>query len=577
MNVFNEIKQQINYIADKLFAIIPNQKQLSVELPKNPEHGDLSTNIAMLIAKSLSKSPMEVAELISAQLATLPYISKVNVAAPGFINISFKNEVWLKTLAEIIKQDINFGDNNLGNNEAINIEFVSTNPTGPMHIGHSRGAIYGDTLAELMKKSGYKVTKEYYINDAGNQIDILAKSAYIRYLQELGDAIESIPEGLYPGDYLIPVGKLLYKQFGVTLKNMAENERLEIIKKIAIDEMMKLIKTDLAELGVKHDVYFSEKTLHEENKITQLVDMLEKKHLVYRGVLAPPKGKITEDWEEREQLLFKTTDFGDDIDRALKKSNGEWTYAAADIAYMQNKIDRGFKKITMVLGADHLGYKKRMQAAAIALGGDKIEFEIKFCQLVNLFKNGQPFKMSKRKGNFITVEDVLEEVDKDIVRFYMLTRRNDQVLDFDFDKVKEQSKDNPVFYVQYANARINSILKNAHEQNPDFTRRLNDGNYDLTLLKNPFEIQLIKMMANWTKTIELACIHQEPHRIAFFLIELASEFHSFWNKGGEDPSLRFIILDNFETSLSRLVLAKAVKIIIGSGLKIFNVSPVDHM
>ena len=576
MNIFDEIKQRVNLIATKLFNILSNQKQLSVELPKNLEHGDLSTNIAMLLAKILVRNPLEIANLIKQELEKLDYIEQINVAAPGFININLKADIWYQTLATIITQGTNFGDSNLGKKEAINIEFVSCNPTGPMHIGHSRGAIYGDSLAEVMKKSGYLVTKEFYTNDAGNQITMLAKSVYFRYLEAMGEK-NKMPEGLYPGEYLVAVGQKLFKEYGEKLEKMLEQERLELITQYSIDAMMRLIRNDLAMLGVIHDVFISEKTLHDQNKIADVVNLLKQKNLVYCGTLAPPKGKLPDDWEEREQLLFRTTEFGDDVDRSLQKPNGDWTYVAADIAYMQNKIDRGFKKITIILGADHQGYKKRMQAAAYALGGEKIEFEIKFCQLVNFFQNGQPFKMSKRQGTFITVEDVLAEVDKDMVRFVMLTRRNDQVLDFDLEKVKEQSKDNPVFYVQYANARINSILKNAEEQNPEYFKRIEAANYDLDLLNSPEDLNLIKLMASWPKIVELACIHQEPHRIAFFLIELASEFHSFWSKGNENPNLRFIIAENFEKSLARLMLAKAVSITIASGLKIFNITPIKQM
>lgn len=577
MNIFDELKQQINQIANNVFNFSLNQNQLSVELPKDSTHGDLSTNIAMIIAKPLGKPSMEIAKIVKLELEKLPYVENVTIAGPGFINLNLKIDVWHKILAQIIRNGVSFGDNNLGNGEAINIEFVSTNPTGPMHIGHSRCGIYGDALANLMIKSGYKVTKEFYINDAGAQIDMLAKSAYVRYLETSGEEIGQIPEGLYPGDYLIPVGEGLFSQYGASLKEMGDIERIELVKEFSVNAMMELIKKDLKILGVEYDVFFSEKTLHKENKIAQILEVLEKRDIVYRGVLPPPKGKITEDWEAREQLLIRTTEFGDDVDRSMQKSNGDWTYAAADVAYMKSKLDRGFKKITMVLGSDHLGYKKRMQAIVHALAGDEVEFEIKFCQIVNFLKNGQPFKMSKRKGVFITVEDVLDEVDKDLVRFVMLTRRNDQVLDFDLEKVKEQSKDNPVFYVQYANARVNSILTAANEKDPKYLKRIEQGDYDLTLLKREEEIHLIKLMASWSKIVELSCIHQEPHRIAFYLIELASEFHSFWSKGNEDNSLRFIIPDDFETSLARLMLAKSVSIVIASGLKIFNVIPVEKM
>ena len=571
MNIFDQLKQEVNNIAQNLFFCLPNQHQLSIELPKNPDHGDLSTNIAMLLAKTLGKSPLEIANLIKEQLEKINYISQVNVANPGFINIILNSNIWFESLKDVIEQDINFADNNLGNNQAINIEFLSTNPTGPMHIGHSRCAIYGDALAKLMSKCGYKVTKEYYINDAGAQIDVLARSTYLRYLEASGEVIGEIPEGLYPGDYLIPVGEALFKKYGPNLKDM------ELVKAFAIDAMMELIKNDLKLLKVEYDVFFSEKTLHKQGKIAEIVKFLEDKNLVYRGVLTPPKGKLPDDWEEREQLLFKTTDFGDDIDRPLQKSNGDWTYAAADLAYMKNKIERGFKKITMVLGADHLGYKKRMQAAALSIGGKEVEFDIKFCQLVNFLKNGQPFKMSKRKGNFLTVDDVLEEVDKDIVRFVMLTRRNDQVLDFDFEKVKEQSKDNPVFYVQYANARVNSIFRNAAEQNEEYIKRIENKKYDLTKLNSPEDLKLIKLIVSWSKIVEQACIHQEPHCLVFFLIELASEFHSFWSKGNDNSDLRFIIPNDFEKTLARLMLAKSVSIIIRSGLEVLSITAMEKM
>lgn len=571
MNIFDQLKQDVNNIVQNLFSCTPNQRQLSIELPKNSDHGDLSTNIAMILAKSQAKNPMVIAESIKSELEKLSYVNQVNIAKPGFINLNLTSQSWLSSLEDIIKQDIKFGNNNIGQGENINIEFLSTNPTGPMHIGHSRCAIYGDALAKLMDKCGYNVTKEYYINDAGAQINVLAKSAYLRYLEASGEVIGEIPEGLYPGDYLIPVGEALFKKYGSGLKDM------ELIKEFAVSSMMELIKQDLKLLKVEYDVFFSEKTLHKQNKIDEVVKSLEDKNLVYRGVLEPPKGKLPDDWEEREQLLFRTTNFGDDIDRPLQKSNGDWTYAAADLAYMKNKIERGFKKITMVLGADHLGYKKRMQAAALSIGGKEIDFDIKFCQLVSFLKNGQPFKMSKRAGTFLTVDDVLEEVNQDIVRFVMLTRRNDQVLDFDFEKVKEQSKDNPVFYVQYANARVNSILKNAEEQNKEYIKRINSNEYDLSKLNSPEDFKLIKLMSSWSKIVEQACIHQEPHRLVFFLIELSSEFHSFWSKGNDNSDLRFIITNDFEKTLARLMLAKSVSIIIRSGLDVLNITPVDKM
>lgn len=579
MNIFNELKQQINLITEELFAIKVNQNQLSIELPKNPDHGDLATNIAMILAKPLAKSPMQIAESFKTALEKIEYILQVNIASPGFINLTIDSKIWQTTLATIIKEGTSFGANNLGNGEKVNIEYVSCNPTGPMHIGHSRGAIYGDALANLMSKCNYKVTKEFYINDAGSQIITLVKSAYLRYLEAKGENIGAIPEGLYPGDYLIPIGQELLKKYGPNLTDM------NLVREFTVNAMLELIKKDLSLLKVEHEVFFSEKTLHDQNKIAEAVEILNKQNLIYRGMLIPPKGKKPDDWEEREQLLFRTTDFGDDLDRALQKSNGDWTYVAADIAYMQNKIERGFNKITMVLGADHSGYKKRMQAIAIALGNNKIDFDIKFCQLVNFLKDGQPFKMSKRKGTFITAQDVLNEVDANIVRFVMLTRKNDQIIDFDFEAVKEQSKDNPVFYVQYANARVNSILKKAKELNitpppssslTEATKELEIGDL-IHLLNSKEDIALIKLMASWPKIIEGAAIHQEPHRLVFFLIDLAAEFHSFWSKGNDQPSLRFIIPDNTELTLARLVLAKSVSIVIKSGLEILSIEALEQM
>lgn len=578
MNIFDSIKQEIVIIVTKLYGSNLNLSNISVELPREKSHGDLATNVALIIAKQLNQPSIEIAKLLAQEIANIKHILKAEIAGPGFINLSIDPSIWELLLNNVVKLGVNYGDNNLGKGEAINIEFVSCNPTGPMHIGHSRGGIYGDSLANLMKKCGYKICREFYINDAGSQIDTLAKSAYIRYLQAKDKIEMSIPEGYYPGEYLIEVGEALFDEYGDELAKMDEADRLNIIRDFTVSAMMKTIKSDLEMLGIKHDVFFSEKTLHQQKLIDKLVEKLQEKGVVYRGILPPPKGKTTDYWEPREQLLIKSTDFGDDVDRSLQKSNGEWTYAAADIAYMQDKIDRGFKKITMILGVDHLGYKKRMQATAFALAGKEIDFEIKFCQIVNFLQDGEPLKMSKRKGTFITVEDVLSQVDKDIVRFMMLTRKNDQILDFDLEKVKEQSKDNPVFYVQYANARVNSIINNAITNDKEiFAEAIQNNKFNFSLLQREEELSLIKLLASWPKIVELACLHQEPHRVAFYLIELAAEFHGLWSKGNEDPSLRFIIKDKNELSLARLGLAKAVSIVIKSALQIFNVIPVEKM
>jgi len=583
MNIFSTIRTDILSTIDKLAAngSLPGglpYAAITAEPPKEKSHGDISTNAAMALAKIAGKAPKELAELIAAALRKRPYISDVTIAGPGFINIVLQASQWQHLITDIIEHDVGYGNSEIGKGQKVNIEYVSVNPTGPMHIGHARCAVYGDALSLLLLKCGYNVTKEYYINDAGSQIDTLAKSAYLRYRQACSEAIELIPEGLYPGDYLIQTGEALFAHFGRKLLAMQEEEWLPIVRTFATDSMMVLIRDDLRAMGIEHDVFTSEKKLHEKKLIDEVVGKLTKSGLVYKGVLEPPKGKKPDDWEEREQTLFRSTQFGDDCDRPLQKSDNSWTYFAADIAYAQDKINRGFNSLVLVLGADHGGYRKRMEAAVSALSGNGVDIDIILCQLVHFVENGQPLKMSKRAGNYITVRDVLDMVGKDILRFIMLTRKNDMVMEFDMEKVREQSKDNPVFYVQYAHARARSVLRNATAEMPQAAKLLQELSPALLeKLNRPEELALIRLLASWPRIVETAALHHEPHRIAFYLQDVASEFHGLWNKGNEDKSLRFIITGDDELTAARLALVKSVAIIVASGLFIFNVVPVEEM
>ncbi|MCC2646332.1 MAG: arginine--tRNA ligase [Rickettsiaceae bacterium] len=577
MEIYSKLKTAIIECINKLYSSDEvDIKSLTVESPKDPLHGDLATNAAMILGGQLKKSPRDIAAALKIALSEIDYISHVEIAGPGFINFTLKPIIWQDSLKDILRNGVSYGDSKIGNKIKVNVEFVSANPTGPMHIGHARGAVYGDALARLLQKAGFEVVKEYYMNDYGGQIDVLAKSAYIRYLEFAKNEQIEIPAGLYPGDYLIPVGEALYKEYGKNFIDAQEEEYLLLIKQFAIEKMMELIKQDLEDLGIKHDVFFSEKTLHDSGNIDKAVDELKAKDLVYKGMLEAPKGKLPDDWEEREQLLFKSTIYGDDQDRPLQKSNGQWTYFAADVAYTRDKLERGFESLILVLGADHGGYVKRLEAIAKAFDPN-VKLEVKIGQLVNFIKDGEPVKMSKRAGTFTTVRDVINEVGKDIIRFIMLTRKNDAVMDFDLDKVKEQSKDNPVFYVQYAHVRTKSILENAKNQLEEAYLKFYKGNYDLTLLESEEEMHLIKTLASWPKTIESAAIQAEPHRIAFYLQNLASEFHSLWNLGKEKEFYRFIIVDNIELTTARLALAKAIQIVISSGLEVLGVKALDRM
>ena len=583
MNIFNDFEQKIRELLQQSDIKTKDGSPLdlsrmSIEAPRDPSHGDLATNAAMVLSKSVGCNPRALAERIATLLETDKDIESVNVAGPGFINLRLTDGFWRNVLKTIIKSGSSFGRSELGLGKKVNVEYVSANPTGPMHVGHCRGAVVGDVLANLLSFTGHDVVKEYYINDAGGQIDVLAKSVFLRYREALGENIGKIPEGLYPGDYLVPVGEALKKEFGEKLLAMSEEERLPLIKERSVDAMMRMIRDDLAALNVHHDVFFSEKTLHADNAkaIRSTINDLTLKGYVYKGTLPPPKGQASDDWEDREQTLFRSTDVGDDQDRPLIKSDGSYTYFAADVAYFRNKFERRFNEMIYVLGADHGGYVKRLQAVAKAISGGKAKLTALLCQLVKLLRDGQPVVMSKRAGSFVTLRDVVDEVGRDPVRFMMIYRKSDAPLDFDFAKVTEQSKDNPVFYVQYACARCHSTFRKAEEL-------LNLSNFSreelvshLEKLTDAGEIALIKKLAEYPRVIEQATLNYEPHRLAFYLYDLASFFHGHWNKGTENEDLRFIKLNDRELSLARLGLIQAVSDVLSSALGIIGVdAPVE--
>lgn len=583
MHIFKQVHNKIISSLKELekSGFLPNNSDFSAvtaEPPRDSSHGDVATNAAMVLAKPSGKNPRVIAEELIKILKNDKDIEHIEIAGPGFINIRLNKNIWLNEVLTILEEEKGYGNSDIGGGQKVNIEYVSANPTGPMHIGHARGAVFGDALALLMFKAGYDVTKEYYINDAGAQVDVLAKSAHLRYREALGENIGAIPEGLYPGQYLKIAGETLAAQYGRDLLDMDEEKALPIIKKSAIESMLTLIKKDLSDLGIHHDVFTSEKAIQEAGKIEKSMKILEAQGLLYRGILEPPKGKLPDDWEPREQTLFRSTDFGDDVDRALMKSDGSYTYFASDIAYHLDKFERGFTKMILVLGADHGGYVKRLKSCVSAVSGGKAEADIKISQLVNLLEDGTPVKMSKRAGNFATVRDVLDEVGKDVIRFIMLTRKNDAVLDFDLKIVKEQSKDNPIFYVQYAVARAKSVLRNAMEQAPKAYEIYKKS--DKKLMESidlEDELKIIKLMASWPRIVESAAIASEPHRVAFYLQELAAEFHSLWNKGKENTILRFIIEDKPELTAARLAYLDAMTKVIASGLFIFNIEAVNEM
>jgi arginyl-tRNA synthetase len=557
--------------------------RIVVEPPRDPTHGDMATNAAMVLAKEAGKKPRELAEGIAAKLRGDGKVASVDIAGPGFINLTLKPNVWSEELRLVLESGRNYGRSDMGKGENVNVEYVSANPTGPMHVGHGRGAVFGDALANLLVFTGYKVTREYYVNDAGAQVDVLARSAYLRYREALGEII-TIPDGLYPGEYLKSVGQDLAQAHGPSLKGKPEAEWLPIVRKRAIDMMMAEIRNDLQTLGIVQDVFFSERSLMEKgtDRVAETINWLKEKGHVYEGRLPPPKSGAVEDWEDREQTLFRSTAFGDDVDRPLKKSDGSYTYFATDIAYHKSKLDRGFRDLIDVWGADHGGYVKRMQAAVKALSGAKADLDVKLVQLVRLLRAGEPAKMSKRAGEFVTLREVADEVGRDAVRFDMLYRKNDAVLDFDLAKVIEHSRDNPVFYVQYGHARGQSVFRNARAEMPDLpTDRPARAAY---LLKVPIEklidtgeVSLLRRIALFPRLVEAAAAAHEPHRIAFYLYELASEFHAHWTKGNDLPNLRFIIQNDREMTAARLALVEGIVTILASGLALLGVSAPDEM
>jgi arginyl-tRNA synthetase len=581
--------------------------RVAVEPPRDPSHGDLATNAAMVLAGQAKQNPMALAEKIAASLAQQELVSadyrgrgfSVSAAKPGFLNIRLDPAVWHAQLRAVLKAGVAYGDSATGNNEKVNVEFVSANPTGPMHVGHGRGAVVGDALASLLAKAGFDVHREYYINDAGAQVDALARSVYYRYCEVVETEPESSllhssmthrpartePEGFYPGEYLRETGRKLFERDGEKWFDKPETVWLAPVREFSVAEMMVLIRGDLAALAVDFDAFVSERQLVEQGAVDAALDTLTQRQLIYEGVLEPPKGKVPDDWEPRPQTLFRATQFGDEVDRPLKKSDGSWTYFAGDIAYHHDKFRRGFRNLIDVWGADHGGYVKRMQAAVKAITGGEAALDVKLTQLVHLFDKGEPVRMSKRAGTFVTLREVVDRLDeltgghgKDVFRFIMLTRKNDQTLEFDFAKVTEQSKDNPVFYVQYAHARAASVMRHATEEFPP--DKLTDdalAGAPLDRLDDPLELTLMRLLASWPRIVESAAEAHEPHRIAFFLQEVAAQFHLLWTKGKDDATLRFLIASEPELTLARLALVRGVALVIASGLGVFGVEPVGEM
>ncbi len=585
MNIFQDFTNRVKNAAEAVVvrdnaSVDPGFDRVLVEPPRDPSHGDLASNVAMVLAKPLGLKPRDLATRIAVKLAEDPDVDAAEVAGPGFINLRLRAGYWHRALGAIIAAGTDYGRSAMGGGRRVNVEYVSANPTGPMHVGHTRGAVFGDALASLLAFSGHSVSREYYINDAGAQVDLLARSAYLRYREALGQDIGTIPEGFYPGDYLKPVGETLMRRFGNALLTQSEDVWLPLVRDLTVAAMMDLIRADLAEVGIHHDVFFSERSLNDgrRDRVAEAIDWLAGKGLIYEGRLPPPKGQLPDDWEDREQTLFRATEFGDDVDRPLKKSDGSYTYFASDIAYHYDKFLRGFVDMIDVLGADHGGYVKRMQAVVKAITGGEGTIDIKICQLVRLLRAGEPVKMSKRSGEFVTLRDVVEEVGRDPIRFMMIFRKNDAPLDFDFEKVTEQSKDNPVFYVQYAHARTCSVFRQAASEMGTMAM---DGaalaTAPLERLTDSGEMALIRHLAEYPRVVEAAAAAHEPHRVAFYLYDLASAFHGHWNRGKELPQLRFINPAERDATLARLALIHATKLVLSSGLAMLGVSAPDEM
>ena len=583
MNVFKDFRKRLLGLLDEMVVAgeLPaglDTTRVTVESPREASHGDMSTNAAMVLAGQVGTAPRQWAPKLALRLGALPEVLTAEVAGPGFVNLRFAPDFWRVQVAEVLRAGTAYGASTIGAGRQVNIENVSANPTGTLHAAHARGAVVGDALANLLEKAGFVVTREYYINDAGSQVETLGRSAYLRYREALGEEIGEIPAGLYPGDYLKEVGRALAERDGGRWLGQPESTWLPVLRDFAIDQIMLGIREDLAALGVGISVFSSERALVASGAVQAAFEALSARGLIYQGVLDPPKGKKPDDWEPRPQTLFRATDYGDDVDRPLRKSDGSWTYFANDIAYHLDKFRRGFTILIDVLGADHGGYVKRMQAATTAISGGEAALDVKICQLVHLMDHGKPVKMSKRAGTFVTLRDVIDEVGRDVVRFIMLTRRNDQTLDFDFAKVTEQSKDNPVFYVQYCHARCRSVLRHAAETWPATALTLEAlAEAPLHRLVEPEELALIRIMAGWPRLVEGAAEAHEAHRVAFYLYDLAAGFHALWNKGKDDTSLRFLAPDDADLTLARLALVQAVATVVASGLAVIGVEPVEEM
>lgn len=579
MNLFADLRAHIVTAIDSLMAegTLPAglaTDNVTVEPPRDAAHGDMATNAAMVLAKPAGMKPRGIAEALAPLIEADPRVTEVTVAGPGFLNLRLAPQAFHGAITAALT-DPTYGQSAMGQGTRVNVEYVSTNPTGPLHVGHTRGAVFGDALASLLAYAGYDVTREYYINDGGAQVDTLVRSVYLRYLEAHGQEV-AFPDGTYPGDYLIPVGEALKSRDGDKWLDQPETAWLPELRDFAVHEMMEIIRADLKSIGVEMDVFFSEKSLYGSGRIEAAIDTLKSKDLIYRGTLEPPKGKLPDDWEAREQVLFRSTAYGDDQDRPVQKSDGSWAYFAPDIAYHYDKVERGFDMLIDVLGADHGGYVKRMKAAVAALTDEAVPLDIKIIQLVKLYRDGAEFKMSKRAGTFITLADLVAEVGADVTRFHMLTRKNDAPLDFDFDKVTEQSKDNPVYYVQYAHARVHSVLRRATEAGVDVSDAALAG-ADRSGLTHPSELALAAKLAEWPRLVEIAARTQEPHRIAFYLYDLASELHALWNKGNDVPELRFVQDGDSEATQAKISLARAVSVVIASGLGILGVTPLEEM
>ena len=578
MNIINYYRDKIKEILLKEFDIEESDlKNISFEFPKDSSLGDLSTNASMVLSGKLKKSPQEIASIIINLIDKYPDFEKVQIAGKGFININLKKNIWWDLLSKILKKKDKYGDSNYGKNEKINLEYVSANPTGPLHVGHTRGAVFGDTLSNILKKVGYSVCKEYYINDSGEQVDKLAQSVFFRYREACGERIEDIPEGLYPGDYLKPVGVDLKNQYQETLINAKKEYWLPIVKDFSINSMLNLIKNDLNLLGINHDIFTSENKLLNDGLVEKVFKEMDKSNLLYEGETPPPKGTLKSDWSKKKHILFKSKNFGDDEDRVVKKHDGSWTYFMPDIAYHKDKYNRGFNKMINIWGADHSGYISRVTSAVDAVTNSKSTLEVKICQLVRLIRAGNIVKMSKRSANFITLRDLVEEVGSDAVRFMMVIRKNDAPLDFDYDLVKEQTKDNPIFYIQYAHARICSVIRKVEDEGLFSVNDETILESNFTLLSNSDDIELIKIISSFPKIIEQAAIYKEPHRIAFYLRDIASTFHSYWNLGNENNNLKVVNVNNLEETKARLALIMSVGITISEGLRLLGIKALEEL